>query len=68
MPFSGNLCAQDGTVMNTADQVIAPKDIITMDWLLDNVVGSIPKISDLTENAQAVARMQGLDKTQELDE
>ncbi len=68
MPFSGNLCAQDGTVMNTADQVIAPKDIITMDWLLDNVVGSIPKISDLTENAQAVARMQGLDKTQEPDE
>lgn len=51
--------------MNTADQIILPQDIITMDWLLDNVVGSIPKISDLTESAQAVARMQGLDKTQE---
>ncbi|MCM1303820.1 MAG: BMP family ABC transporter substrate-binding protein [Lachnospiraceae bacterium] len=67
IPFSGDLCAQDGTVMNTADQVIPPQDIITMDWLLDNVVGSIPKISDLTENAQAVAKMQGLDKTQETD-
>jgi len=67
IPFSGNLCAQDGTVMNTPDQVILPQDIITMDWLLDNVVGSIPRISDLTENAQAVARMQGLDKTQEPD-
>lgn len=64
IPFYGELCAQDGTVMNGADQVIPPKDIITMDWLLDNVEGRIPAITELTEEAQIVAKMQGLGKTQ----
>ena len=62
-PFSGELRAQDGTVMNKSDQIILPKDIITMDWLVDNVVGSIPSISDLAEEAQKVAKIQGLSKT-----
>ena len=64
IPFAGELYAQDGTVMNNAGQIIPPKEIITMDWLADNVVGSIPSISDLTEEAQAVAKMQGLGKAQ----
>ena len=63
VPFYGELCAQDGTVMNKADQVIPPRDIITMDWLVENVVGSIPNIADLTEEAQAVTKMQGLGRT-----
>ena len=67
IPFSGELCAQDGTVMNEDGQIISPKDIITMDWLADNVVGSIPAISELNEEAQAVAKMQGLGKTQTPD-
>lgn len=67
IPFSGELWAQDGTLMNGADQVIPPKEIMTMDWLMDNVVGSIPSISDLTEEAQAVAKMQGLNIAQEPD-
>ena len=67
IPFSGELLAQDGTVMNKADQIIPPQEIISMDWLLDNVVGSIPSITDLTEEAQAVAKMQGLNKVQAPD-
>lgn len=65
IPFSGELRAQDGTIMNGPDQIIPPQEIITMDWLLDNVVGNIPLLSDLTEEAQAVAKMQGLSKIQE---
>lgn len=34
-----------------------------MDWLVENVVGSIPNIADLTEEAQAVTKMQGLGRT-----
>jgi len=64
VPFAGELWAQDGIVMNKPDEVIPPKDIITMDWLVENVVGSIPSITDLTEKAQAVTKMQGLGKTQ----
>lgn len=64
IPFSGEIWAQDGSVVNGAEDVVPPRDIITMDWLADNVVGSIPSISDLTEEAQAIAKMQGLSKTQ----
>lgn len=64
IPFSGELLDQEGNIMNGQDEVIEPKEIITMDWLVDNVVGSIPPIFDLTEEAQAVARMQGLGRTQ----
>ena len=67
IPFSGELRAQDGTVMNKADQIISPKDIITMDWLVDNVEGSIPSISDLTQEAQKITKIQGLSKTQTAD-
>ena len=67
IPFSGELWAQDGTVMNQSGQTISPREIITMDWLMDNVVGSIPAILDLTEEAQAVAKLQGLSKVQAPD-
>lgn len=60
IPFSGEMLSQDGTVMNKAEQTILPKEIITMDWLAENVVGSIPSILDLTEEARAVTKMQGL--------
>lgn len=64
VPFSGELWAQDGIVMNKPDEAVLPRDIITMDWLVENVVGSIPSITELTEKAQAVTKMQGLGKTQ----
>ena len=67
IPFSGELRAQDGTVMNKADQIISPKDIITMDWLVDNVEGGIPSISDLTQEAQKITKIQGLSKIQTAD-
>ena len=50
--------------MNGLDRIIPPQEIITMDWLVENVIGSIPSISDLTEEARAVVKMQGLSITQ----
>ena len=66
-PFYGELVTQDGAIMNKSDQVIPPREIITMDWLVENVVGRIPSISELTEEAQALTKMQGLGKTQVAD-
>ena len=60
VPFSGELWAQNGTVINEPDRIVLPQEIITMDWLMDNIVGKIPSISDLTEEAQAVVKMQGV--------
>ena len=67
IPFSGEMLAQGGTVMNKAEQTISPKEIITMDWLAENVVGSIPSILDLTEEARAVTKMQGLSSLEALE-
>ena len=53
--------------MNKAEQTISPKEIITMDWLAENVVGSIPSILDLTEEARAVTKMQGLSSLEALE-
>lgn len=64
-PFSGIFHAQDGTQKNNAGHIIPPEDIMTMDWLVDNVIGSIPSFAELSVEAQAVTKLQGLDAVQE---
>jgi hypothetical protein len=34
---------------------------MNMDWLVDNVVGRIPKMEELDEEAKAVVEMQGFE-------
>ena len=36
------------------------RDIIAMDWLVDNVVGGIPAIDELKDEARALVELQGL--------
>ena len=59
-PFSGIIYSQDKTIRNGENQTLAPDDIITMDWLSDNIIGEIPVIDELEENAKPVAIQQGL--------
>ncbi len=59
-PFSGSLTAQDGTVKHTEESALSPEEIITMDWLLDNVEGSIPSFEELVEEAKPMVLLQGL--------
>ena len=60
-PFSGIIYSQDKTIRNRANQTLSPTDIITMDWLSDNIIGEIPVIEELEEDAKPVAMKQGLD-------
>ncbi len=32
-----------------------------MDWLADNVLGSVPKMQELTEEAKELVKLQGID-------
>lgn len=57
-PFYGELYSQTGRVDNSDDQVISPKGIATMAWLNQNIVGSIPDISELTPAARALMMIQ----------
>ena len=60
-PFSGVLYSQTGVVQMDANKVLSPEEIIEMDWLAENVIGSIPETEDLIEKAQPVVDLQGID-------
>lgn len=67
-PFSGILKAQDGVEITHEEfTTIAPKDIMTMDWLLENVDGHIPLMSEFLEDAKEVVRVQGVTGVEDED-
>ncbi|MDE6700941.1 MAG: BMP family ABC transporter substrate-binding protein, partial [Acetatifactor sp.] len=61
-PFSGVLYAQSGAVTDDPDGSLSPEEIMTMDWLAENVIGSIPDSGELKEQAAPVVEQQGVKK------
>lgn len=60
-PFSGILTAQKGLEITHEETTkISPRDIMTMDWLLENVDGRIPQMDELQEEAREVVMVQGV--------
>ena len=57
-PFRGKLYAQGGRVL---DGNLTPEQIIGMDWLAENIVGSIPQYDELNETGRATVDMVGVD-------
>lgn len=64
-PFYGVLYSQDGIVQKSEDESLTPEQIVTMDWLADNVLGVIPSFSDLTDEARELVLLQGPLNTEE---
>ena len=64
-PFSGVLCDQEGAVRHEDEKPMDPEEIITMNWLVDNVVGYIPSMDELTDEAKQIVALQGVKKTEE---
>lgn len=64
-PFAGILYSQNGVIQGDREAALTPEKIITMDWLAENVVGSIPKMSDLADHAKPVVMQQGIEKAEE---
>ena len=61
-PFSGILYSQDGIVQDDPGKSLSPEEIVTMDWLAENVIGSIPKEEELKEQSKPVVSQQGIEK------
>lgn len=61
-PFYGILYSQDGIVQDDPHRSLTPEEVITMDWLADNVIGSIPKAEELKEYYRPVFSQQGVDQ------
>ncbi|MCR5837988.1 MAG: BMP family ABC transporter substrate-binding protein [Lachnospiraceae bacterium] len=59
-PFSGTIYSQDKKIINEENQTLSPNDIINIDWLSDNINGSIPTLDQLSENAKPVTLQQGV--------
>ncbi|MBR1455716.1 MAG: BMP family ABC transporter substrate-binding protein [Oscillospiraceae bacterium] len=59
-PFDGPVCDQSGTLRIAENEVLTPEQILHMDWLVDSVVGSIPRIGQLTPEAKELVRIQGV--------
>ncbi len=62
-PFSGILYSQTGIVIDDPNRSLSPEEIMTMDWLAENVIGSIPKLEELKEQAEPVIKQQGVKNT-----
>lgn len=58
--FSGELRDQEGAIRNEKDKVLTPEEIITMDWLLDNVIGIMPTADMLDESVRTIIMAQGV--------
>ncbi len=61
-PFSGILYSQEGVVQDDPGNSLTPEEIVTMDWLAENVVGSIPKEEELNEQSKPVILQQGIEQ------
>lgn len=64
-PFQGVLYSQTGIVQDDPDCTLTPEEIVKMDWLAENVIGSIPKQTELKDNAKPVISQQGVKPAKE---
>lgn len=53
LPFAGVIHDQEGDIIVPEGSVLGTEEIITMDWLVENVVGRIPGIEEVTDEAAA---------------
>lgn len=66
-PFEGELRDQAGGIRCMEDQRLTPAEILTMDYLADNVVGSLPESDELVPGARALVMTQGIDSLAKAD-
>ena len=63
-PFARRIIAQDGTVKNDGSRRFTPDEVLRMDWLCENVEGSIPQYEELLPFARSMVRQLGVYRDQ----
>ena len=51
-PFYGRIYDQNGVLRNKDQKEMTHQDIMNMDWLLDNVTGTIPSMDSLIDKSE----------------
>ena len=59
-PFHRRIVAQDGSVKNDGSRSFTPDEVLHMDWLCENVEGSIPGFDEIEPYAQPIVRQLGI--------
>ena len=59
-PFEGKMRDQNGKIHGIDGETLEVEELVTMDWLYENVIGRIPEQSELEEGARELLKLQGL--------
>lgn len=59
-PFGRKIIAQDGTVKNDGTESFTSEQILRMDWLCDNIIGSIPTYEEVRSESQKIVQELGI--------
>ena len=59
-PFFRKVVAQDGTLKNDGSRHFTPDELLHMDWLVENVVGTIPTFDEIIPDSQSIVRKLGI--------
>jgi len=60
--FGGELRSQEGLVKPADNEGLAGEEIVNMDWLNDNVIGTVPSMEELVVQVQDVVSVSGVKK------
>lgn len=63
-PFRTRMIDQSGTVRSEGERSFTADEVMNMDWLLDNVEGSIPDFEDILPVSQQLVRLLGLKRNE----
>ena len=63
-PFRRRIYDQSGKLRNNGSHNLSPDELLYMDWLCDNVIGSIPSFDELEPYAQPMVRELGIYRDQ----
>ena len=59
-PFEGEIHTQTGILKGPDSPALSDKEIITMDWLCDNIIGEIPETWELDESIKKTVKVSGV--------
>lgn len=63
-PFHTKLIDRDGNVRSEGEKPLTAEDVMSMDWLLENVDGVIPAFDELLPVSQQLVRLLGLKRNE----
>ena len=59
-PFYRKIVAQDGSLKNDGSRGFSPEELLHMDWLCENVSGSIPKYDEVLPFSRQMVKLLGV--------